>query len=163
MANATSRPGAGEAGTAARRDLLIRVAKLYYYEGLSQGEIAGKIGVSRSNVSKMLQACKDRQIVEIRIDETSSTGLYLESELARRLGVCSPRDARRIRNLLVRLGLPTRPPSRWSRSAFRSSLALDKKATHVAPRWVLPSGVGRCVIGVEVEPTLIRDVMKGTR
>ena len=70
---------------AARRDLLIRVAKLYYYEDLSQGEIAAKIGVSRSNVSKMLRACKDRQIVEIRIDETSSTGLYLESELERRL------------------------------------------------------------------------------
>jgi len=87
MANVTSRPEAGEGGAEARRDLLIRVAKLYYYEGLSQGEIAGKIGVSRSNVSKMLQACKDRQIVEIRIDETSSTGLYLESELGRRLGL----------------------------------------------------------------------------
>ena len=99
----------------------------------------------------------------LRHGEAVAIGTVLESELARRLGVCSPRDARRIRNLLVRLGLPTRPPSRWSRSAFRSSLALDKKATHVAPRWVLPSGVGRCVIGVEVEPTLIRDVMKGTR
>ena len=72
---------------AARRDLLIRVAKLYYYEDLSQGEIAAKIGVSRSNVSKMLRTCKDRQIVEIRIDETSSTGLYLESELERRLAL----------------------------------------------------------------------------
>jgi deoxyribonucleoside regulator len=85
MANATFRSASGEAGAPSRRDLLIRVAKLYYYEGFSQGEIAGKIGVSRSNVSKMLQACKDLRIVEIRIDETSSTGLYLESELARRL------------------------------------------------------------------------------
>jgi deoxyribonucleoside regulator len=91
MANATEAPGSAVSGkevgryAAPRRDLLIRVAKLYFYEGLSQGEIAVRIGVSRSNVSKMLQACKDRRIVEIRIDETSSSGVNLENELRSRL------------------------------------------------------------------------------
>lgn len=91
MANATIARGAAgsvpEGGRygAPRRDLLIRVAKLYFHEGLSQGEIARRIGVSRSNVSKMLQACKERRIVEIRIDETSSTGVRLENELRSRL------------------------------------------------------------------------------
>lgn len=91
MANATSRRSVNiveqEAGRygAPRRDLLIRVAKLYFHEGLSQGQVAARVGVSRSNVSKMLQACKERRIVEIRIDETSSAGVRLEEELRRRL------------------------------------------------------------------------------
>ena len=87
MANSTIAGSVAEGGryAAPRRDLLIRVAKLYFYEGLSQMQIAARIGVSRSNVSKMLQTCKDRRIVEIRIDETSSTGAHLEGELRRRL------------------------------------------------------------------------------
>ncbi len=95
MANATAGRSAAlpaqEGGryAAPRRDLLIRVAKLYFNEGLSQVQIAAKIGVSRSNVSKLLQACKERRIVEIRIDETSSSGVYLEGEL-RRLLALSP-------------------------------------------------------------------------
>jgi len=86
MANATSLKQTRTDPTG-RRELLINVAKLYYYEGLSQGEIAAKIGASRSNVSKMLQTCKDLRIVEIRIDETSSTSRYLEHEIAERLEI----------------------------------------------------------------------------
>ena len=66
---------------AARRDLLIKVAKMYYLENLSQQQIANKIKASRSNVSKMLQSARDLNIVQIRIDDTSTPGFLQQTEL----------------------------------------------------------------------------------
>lgn len=65
-----------------RRDLLVEVAKMYYLEGLSQQKIAKKIDVSRPNVSRMLKTCRELNIVEIRINDTSSMGMLLQKELA---------------------------------------------------------------------------------
>jgi deoxyribonucleoside regulator len=52
-----------------RRDLLIRVAKLYFLEGLTQQAVANSVGLSRSNVSRLLKACREQKIVEIRVHE----------------------------------------------------------------------------------------------
>ena len=46
--------------------LLMTVAKLYYIENLKQEEIAEKLQISRSYVSKILTEAKDEGIVEIR-------------------------------------------------------------------------------------------------
>lgn len=67
-----------------RRQLLVEVAKLYYYEDLSQQEIARRIGLSRSNVSKMLQSCKEMGIVEVHVNEHSSRGMEYAEELKTR-------------------------------------------------------------------------------
>jgi len=64
-----------------KREFYIRIAKLYYLEGLSQQEISDQVGVSRSHVSKILKACLDLKIVEIRVDDTTSFGLKLQKDL----------------------------------------------------------------------------------
>ena len=64
-----------------RRDLLVRIAKMYYEQELSQSEIAKNVNISRSNVSRMLRLCRELKIVDIRIDETSSMGILLEAEI----------------------------------------------------------------------------------
>jgi deoxyribonucleoside regulator len=64
-----------------KRDLLIKVAKMYYFDELSQQEIADAIKVSRSGVSRMLKVSRDLKIVEIRINDTSSMGVLLQKEL----------------------------------------------------------------------------------
>jgi deoxyribonucleoside regulator len=64
-----------------RRQLLVQVAKMYYHDDLSQNDIAAKINVSRSNVSKMLQACKTMGIVEFHINEITSRCLEVGNEL----------------------------------------------------------------------------------
>ncbi len=46
---------------------LIAVAELYYRDQLSQQEIAERVGVSRSSVSRLLQLARDEGIVHIEI------------------------------------------------------------------------------------------------
>jgi DNA-binding transcriptional regulator LsrR (DeoR family) len=89
---------------AERRDFLIETARLYYQQGLSQEEIARRFGISRSSVSLALKACREEKIVEIRIQDSSSPLLRLQSELEERyrltraLVVPAEADAERARD-----------------------------------------------------------------
>ena len=51
------------------RSLLVKAARMYYELGQSQDQIALEMGVSRSNVSRMLTDAKTQGIVQIRIVE----------------------------------------------------------------------------------------------
>ncbi|SES92006.1 DNA-binding transcriptional regulator LsrR, DeoR family [Oceanobacillus limi] len=56
------------------RRLLLKVAKLYYFEGWTQNEISKKVAKSRPIISKLLKQAKEKKIVEVYIkDETLHT------------------------------------------------------------------------------------------
>lgn len=65
--------------------VLAEVAHLYYVGDLTQEQIAKKIGVSRSNVSRMLKEARNQGMVEIRIHSPLRTVPALQEELASRL------------------------------------------------------------------------------
>ncbi|MEW1807654.1 sugar-binding transcriptional regulator [Pseudarthrobacter sp. NPDC080039] len=75
--------------------LLARAARLYYVEGRSQAEVATAIGVSRSNVSRVLAAAREQGIVEIRINDSFDRDPQLEQELQRAFGLLECRVASR--------------------------------------------------------------------
>lgn len=75
--------------------LLARAARLYYLEGRSQAEIATAIGVSRSNVSRVLSAAREQGIVEIRINDSFERDLRLEQALLRKYSLTGCRVASR--------------------------------------------------------------------
>ena len=50
-----------------RRDLLWRVCYLYYYESLSQNEIAARIGKSVMTVSRLLKEARESGLMEIKL------------------------------------------------------------------------------------------------
>ena len=52
---------------AERTDLLVRVAELYYEQGLNQNEVAKLLNVSRPTVSRLLDEAKEAGVVEIVI------------------------------------------------------------------------------------------------
>jgi DNA-binding transcriptional regulator LsrR (DeoR family) len=73
----------------APRDLaeLVRAARLYYEQGLSQQAVAERLGTSRSNVSRMLSAALAQGVVEIRIHDLSGRSEELEGRLRSGFGL----------------------------------------------------------------------------
>lgn len=71
--------------------MLIRAARMSYIEGLDQGTIAQHLGMSRSGVSRLLQAAREKGIVKITIvgDNYVSRDLTLETQIVQRFGLTS--------------------------------------------------------------------------
>ena len=57
--------------TARDRALIVKVARMYYEQNMSQDQIARALLTSRSNVSRILSVAKKRGIVEIKINEAT--------------------------------------------------------------------------------------------
>lgn len=76
-----------------RDEQALDAAKLYYRDGLSQGEVADRLGVSRPTVSKLVQHAKDRGFVAIEIHDPRETGSALADRLAMRFGLAEVRLA----------------------------------------------------------------------
>ncbi len=74
---------------------LLAAARLYYLEGHSQQEIAGTLGTSRSNVSRMLTEAQRQGIVEIRVHDPAGRARDLETALCKRFGLEEVRVAAR--------------------------------------------------------------------
>lgn len=63
---------------------MVQIAKLYYLDNLSQQQIANQLEMSRSNVSRILNNCKDEGIVEIRIHENALRTFDIKNRLLQR-------------------------------------------------------------------------------
>lgn len=74
---------------------LLQVARLYYLENLSQQQVASKLGISRSNVSRMLSDALQQGIVEIRINDPAGRERTLERQLEETFGLREARVAQR--------------------------------------------------------------------
>ncbi len=64
-----------------KEKLLIEIATLYYYDGLTQREIAKRFGISRSNVSRLLKEARRRGIVKIKIKRKIQLDYDLQKEI----------------------------------------------------------------------------------
>lgn len=73
--------------------MLVKAATLYYLEGKSQAEVAEAIGVSRSNVSRVLADARKLGIVDIRINDPFGRATELEQRLIKRFGLAQARVA----------------------------------------------------------------------
>jgi DNA-binding transcriptional regulator LsrR (DeoR family) len=73
---------------------LARAARLYFIEGLSQKEVADKMQTTRSNVSRMLTAARERGVVQIRILDPAGRDHDLEQRLLDQFGLSEALVAR---------------------------------------------------------------------
>lgn len=88
--------------------MLAEVASMYYEQNLTQEEIAKRIGVSRSGVSRLLTRSRELGLVQIQIRHPLQVSGTLQQELVRRYGL---RDAQVLalnrpgENTLPKLGM----------------------------------------------------------
>lgn len=78
-------PGGSASGIPAAT--LTQVALLYYRDGLTQGEIAARVGLSRATVVNYLRLARETGVVEIRINGDGFTTSRLSRDLADRWGL----------------------------------------------------------------------------
>ena len=81
----------GEQKKTNKASLLSEIAYMYYIEGLSQNDIAEKMFISRSRISRLLDEAKSEGIVEINIKFVSDRNYQLEEFLKNTMGL---KDAR---------------------------------------------------------------------
>jgi DNA-binding transcriptional regulator LsrR (DeoR family) len=61
--------------------VMVRAAWLYHIEGLTQGEVAKRLGLSRIKVNRLLKQALEKGIVEVNVQIPDSLYLDLEREL----------------------------------------------------------------------------------
>ncbi len=90
--------------------------------------------------------------------EAVSVGMMAAAEIGRRMGITPPEVVERQRELLLRFRLPVAAP-RLSPDALARAIALDKKTTGGAVKWVLLEDIGRTVQRRDAPPALVREVL----
>lgn len=81
--------------TAAENDneLLLKIAWLYYVQGMTQGQIAHRVALSRPTIVRMLQQAREEGLVEIRITRPLPHTTELATRLEQLFGACGLREA----------------------------------------------------------------------
>jgi len=90
--------------------------------------------------------------------EAVAVGCVAEARLAERASGLPSADAARIEALLVRLGLPVRPPRGLDPRRLRDAMHLDKKTRNGVVRCALPERIGRMARGAD--PTVAVDASR---
>lgn len=69
--------------------LAVHVARCYYDLGMTQQQIAQRVGISRARVIRLLSDCRERGVVTIRINSPLLENLELGDALKERFGLAS--------------------------------------------------------------------------
>jgi len=78
--------------------------------------------------------------------EAIAVGMLLAARVSECQGWLSGEDVTRIESLLIRSGLPTKPPQNMDTGRFLDLMAVDKKAGDSGLRLVLQKGIGHAVV-----------------
>ncbi len=93
-----------------------------------------------------------------RHGEADAIGMTVAAVISRRLGLLSPEEERRQRELLERFRLPTGAHD-IDRATVISAMTLDKKVRAGAVRWVLLEGIGRAVVRDDVPQSVVEEAL----
>ena len=114
-----------------RLDLLADVAEMYFLKGQNQAEIADHIGMTRSNVSRMLTEARNSGIIQIQINRPLKEDQALADKLVERFNLLNARvvDVEQSAQLLPKLG----------------KIAADELVQQLKPGWNLGTSWGTAI------------------
>lgn len=90
--------------------------------------------------------------------EAVAAGMVMAARLSVRAGLLASRDAERLARLIARAGLPLAAPG-MAAGRWLELMALDKKSTRGAMRFVLLEGLGKAALKQDVDERLVREVV----
>ena len=117
--------------TARDRALIVKVARMYYEQNMSQDQIARSLITSRSNISRILSVAKKRGIIEIKINESTKRETDIEEMLISRFG--------------LRAALVAKVPRSTSDYKAVGQLAVQSFLNHLKPRVRVAISWGRSI------------------
>src|SRR5690606_7542145 len=100
--------------------LLVKVARLYYVEGVRQRTIAAELGLSPSRVSTLIRQARESGLVEIRVHDPNESLSEMENELQAAYG---------LRDVVVVPGPFPPGPSVINKLGFRAAPYLQRLLT----------------------------------
>jgi 3-dehydroquinate synthase len=92
--------------------------------------------------------------------EAVAIGMYIEAEIARRMGLIPREEVLRIRHLISAYGLPSAIPRNMDLGLFFASMKLDKKAVSGSIRFILPDRIGSVTLHGSVPESAIREALE---
>ncbi|MBC7104361.1 MAG: 3-dehydroquinate synthase, partial [Firmicutes bacterium] len=95
--------------------------------------------------------------------EAVAVGMAVAAVLAERLGMLAAPEARRIRELLARVGLPVTLPADVDAGELLQALYRDKKVVGGRLTFVLPVNIGEVRVRRDVPEELVRDLLEEAR
>jgi 3-dehydroquinate synthase len=90
--------------------------------------------------------------------EAVAIGMFYEAKIAHKMGICNKDIIERLRNLIMRAGLPTKMPEIAS-DRILETMQIDKKVKDGGIRMVLPEEVGKVSLR-EIDVSIIKAVLK---
>ncbi len=88
--------------------------------------------------------------------EAVGAGMVMAADLSARMGMLPEADAKRIRALVERAGLPVAGPAGLPADRYLDLMALDKKASAGKTRFILLERLGTAVLRSEIPESLVR-------
>ncbi len=70
-----------------RPDTLVEIARLYYFDDVTQEELSRRFSMSRAKVGRLLHRARTEGLVEIRVHQPRAVGAELEREFVERFGI----------------------------------------------------------------------------
>ena len=124
-----------------RHNQLVQVARLYYLRSMTHQQIAGKLGISRVKVTRLLQQAVAEHIVEFRIADPAADTLELQERLEKVFGLKQALVAPSGDTAQQTLDTLGRSAARWLGERLRDNLVvgvgwgrtLNAMAPHLAP------------------------------
>jgi len=89
-----------------RIELLADIAEMYFMEGKNQSQIADLVGMTRSNISRLLKEARESGVVKIQINRSINSNPALAQQLVKRFNLIDARiiDIDHLSQLLPKLG-----------------------------------------------------------
>ncbi len=92
--------------------------------------------------------------------EAVAAGICMAADLSHRLGWLRLEEQERITDLIVRAGLPSKPPAALDSDRFLELMAVDKKVLDGRLRLVLLRGIGQAVVTDEFDRSELQNTLK---